>query len=286
MVMPPSFLIWSPPYRHTSSGIRALFRLCHHLNRAGYSSAIMTPQREVPAGWRTPLHTGPVGDSIVIYPEIVTGNLARASKVVRWVLNDPGLLGGNTTYPDEEMVFLYDVKKLDVVNRAVSRPLGVERVLWMGLVDPAYIYRDSSVPRDLDCSFTYKGKALSQRFPLPEGRAVALESLTPSMAALGATLRRTRTLYSFDHYSNVLREAVICGCTVRTIDEMGVWHDPRGCDCKPNIAWSDRLAETYAADFHDAAFVERFISEIRRCWEVPLPVTRPPARLAPEPGSP
>jgi hypothetical protein len=299
----PDFLVWAPPYTHRSSGVRALYRLCHHLNSRGHSCAMLvrpavekpaglalsvvrafewrwrrlrqamapgaapTERAEIPAHWRTAIHHGPVGDSIVIYPEVVSGNPFQASKVVRWALNNPGLLGGDTFYPDEELVFVYDPQRLEVVNQAIRTPIGPERVLWMGLVDPDHIYPDQSVPKTIDCSFTHKGHALKARFPLPETAGiVALEDHTSSMAALGDTLRRTRTLYSYDHYSNVLREAAICGCDVRVIGDDGVWHDPRTCDCAVNIVWEPGFAETYAAKFHDSAFVDGFLREVRSRW--------------------
>lgn len=269
---PKVFLIWAPPYTHASSGIRALYRLCHHLNACGYPSAMLaTPGQGLP-DWNCLLHEGPVADSIVIYPEVVGGNPFAADKVVRWALNTPGLIGGDSTYADTEMVFLYDPQKYDEVQRAVRTPLGPDRILWMGLVDPAHIYPDPSVPKVLDCSFTYKGRHLRRQVALPRRRGILpLEDLTPTMAALGDTLRRTRTLYSYDHYSNVLREAVICGCDVRTVDARGNWHDPRTCDCALNIIWDRDLLATYADKFHSHAFVDGFIRELRRRWEVPPP---------------
>ena len=159
-----TFLVWAPPYTHRSSGVRALFRLCHHLNQAGYPSAMVAEPGDALPEWNTPLHSGPVGDSIVIYPEIVSGNPLGARRVIRWALNNPGLLGGDTTYPDEEMVFVYDVQRLAIVNRAVRVPLTQERILWVGLVDPAHIYLDPAVPKTIDCSFTYKGRELREKF--------------------------------------------------------------------------------------------------------------------------
>ena len=38
--MHPTFLIAAPNYTHKSAGVRALYRLCHHLNVAGYSAAV------------------------------------------------------------------------------------------------------------------------------------------------------------------------------------------------------------------------------------------------------
>ncbi len=326
-----TFLIWAHAYTHRSSGVRALYRLCHHLNMAGYKSAMLVrpldqskwdrrfsylplgsrllatarrsrrfagrlrrrvtrkeaPARpQAPLGWKTPIHDGPIGKSIVVYPEVVSGNPFRARKVIRWALHVPGRIGGDTSYPDDELVFCYDPQRLDDVNRAVNTKLGAERVLRFGLMDPTHIYPDPSVPKTIDCSFTHKGRELKKRFPLPDGgNVVALEDLTPTMAALGDTLRRTRTLYSYDHYSRLLAEAVICGCDVKVIGADGTWHDPRTCDCALNILWPPGFEDTYAAQFHDGSFVPGFIRAVRRRWHVPEP--RVPMRgssLPPEPS--
>ncbi len=296
-----TFLIVAPRYTHRSSGVRALYRLCHHLNHAGYPAAVVAwnglrgsrhqesafrrlggaGYRVARALWRligpadlspwdVPGYRGPACDAIVIYPEVVPGNPLRASKVVRWVLNSPGLLGGDAVYPDSEMLFAYDLQKLPDINAAVSQPIGAGRVLWVGLVDPAHIYPDASVPKVLDCSFTHKGSALRRKFPLGPGAPMKrLEDLTPTMAALGDTLRRTRTLYSYDHYSNLLREAAISGCVVRVPDARGVWHDPEGCDCPLNILWTPGFRDTYAARFHDRGFVPGFVEQLAARWAVP-----------------
>ncbi len=70
-------------------------------------------------GWLTPVHTGPAGDSIVLYPEVVSGNPLKAAKVVRWTLNSPGLLGGDAHYADDEMVFVFNPTRLALVSRSV-----------------------------------------------------------------------------------------------------------------------------------------------------------------------
>lgn len=270
MRMHPTFLIWAPNYSHRSSGVRALYRLCHHLNTAGYPSAMLADRGEPMPPWDAPLHAGPVGDSIVIYPEIVEGNPLGARRVVRWLLSAPraGFFGA------DDMIFVYDPLQRERFARVLGTTLGPARVLWMGLVDPGCIYPDATVPRTIDCSFVHKGRALAERFALPHAGILPIETLTPTMAALGETLRRTRTLYSYDHYSNLLREAVISGCEVRTIDREGRWHDPRTCDCSPNILWHENLAGDYVRHFHDGRFVRGFVRELRTRWRVPGPAWR------------
>lgn len=278
--MQPNFLIAAPSYTHMSAGIRALYRLCHHLNVAGYSASV-TP---FPGGridtlpdWITPLHEGSVGDSIVVYPEIVSGNPLNARKVVRWVLNNPGLLGGDNFYADDEMVFVFNPARLSIASRAVSKPLGPSRVLFLGLVDPAYIYPDATVAKTIDCCYTQKGRALRKRLQFANQPKLApIEEITPTMASLGEVLRRTRTLYSYDHASNVLKEAAISGCQVLVLHEDGQLLDPETCGCAYNIHWEPGYREGYAQRFSDSSFIHDFIRELRTRWDLPASVAQGP----------
>lgn len=305
-----NFIIYAPPFTNRSSGVRALYRLCHHLNISGQSAQMFVPEkvRSVPApkilkalvtkvapapalkilkalftkvapasalsrtrvpmtdGWLTPFCDGPIHQSdIVIYPEVVSGNPLSAHRVVRWMLHEPGRLGGTKSFAKREVVFVYDRQKLPFARKATPRAVEDRHVLWTGLIDPAYIHNNGTVCRDLTLSFEHKGAGLQAKFKLdPALGAVRLEDLTPSYQALGEVLRRTRCLYSYDHYSNLLREAVLCGCEVRTIDAAGNWHDPRTCTCPENIDWSTGRPDSYAQEFESNAFVAGFLVELER----------------------
>jgi hypothetical protein len=268
----PRFLIVAPDFTHRSAGVRALYRLCHHLNQSGYLSAVIPiPGNKIKnhSPWKVFGYNGSVDGTVVIYPEIISGNPYKASKVVRWVLNDPGLLGGEKHYDDNEVVFVYDPNKIEIVNKAIKKPVGAERVLWVGVVDPDIIYPDLETEKIFDCSFTSKGHALANKFPIdPSSGIKRLEDLTPDYASLGDVLRKTSTLYSFDHYSNLLREAFICGCDVKVINEKGVWHDPTKCDCKLNIVWHPEIREIYKTQFYDSSVVDNFIAQLPSSWSV------------------
>lgn len=288
-----NFIIYAPGFTNRSSGVRALYRLCHHLNMFGQSAQMFVPKVfsapvpaiplagfpkvmpapahertrvHLPDGWLTPFCDAPIQqDDIVIYPEVAYGNPLSAQKVVRWVLHEPGRLGGTSSYAKSEVVFVYDWQKMPVARKATPRAIEDQHVLWTGLIDPAYIHNNDTVRRDLILSFGHKGAALQARFPLdPALGAVRLEDVTPSYQALGEVLRRAQCLYSYDHYSNLLREAVLCGCEVRTIDAAGNWHDPRTCTCPENIDWSKGRPESYAKEFESNDFVAGFISELAR----------------------
>lgn len=269
----PAFLIVAPSFTHKSAGIRALYRLGCHLNTAGYSAAMTPMGRRIDdlPDWPVAVHDGPAEDSIVIYPEVVSGNPLKADKVVRWTLNTPGLIGGDTFYSDEEMVFVCNPMQLATVSKSVSKPLTSDRVLSVGLIDPAHIYPDPSAERTTDCFFTHKGAGIRAQWPLPnEANLQSIEEVTPTMASLGDVLRRTRTLYSYDHKSTILKEAVICGCRVLVVHEDGRLLDPETCGCiENNVFWGDGFRESYAQKYHDSTFVDAFIRELTTRWQVP-----------------
>jgi hypothetical protein len=95
------------------------------------------------------------------------------------------------------------------------------------------------------------------------------------MRALGDLLRRTRTLYSYDHQSYILKEALICGCEIRVVHEGGQLLDPRACSCAINLDWSDSVLETYAQDFDDPRFVRPLIEQVTKRWPDALLDLRP-----------
>lgn len=268
----PRFLIVTPNFTHRSAGVRALFRLCHHLNCTGYPSAVIPiPGKSIDdySPWNVFGYKGEIDNAVVIYPEIISGNPYDAEKVVRWVLNEPGLLGGEKYYADNEIVFVYDPQKINIANTAIKTPIGLERVLWVGVVDPSVIYPDDKVEKTIDCSFYNKGHYLSTQFPLDPSLGVKrIKDITPDADSLGNVLRQTRTLYSYDHYSNILREAVICGCEVRVIDSKGIWHNPEHCDCKLNIIWAPNFRQTYKKQFYDSSVVNNFISQLPSSWSI------------------
>jgi hypothetical protein len=249
--------------------VRALYRLCHHLNSAGYSAAIqpLFGPIECTTAWSTPVHLGPTMDSIVIYPEIVVGNPLNARRVVRWTLNNPGLLGGETRYSHDEMVFTFNPDRLAIVSAAAGEDLGQNRVLRVELIDPMYIYPDFSVPKTIDCFFVHKGPKVRTEI-LTEAGLVRVEDNTPTMQRLGELLRRTRTLYSYDHASTILKEAAICGCRVLVVHDDGRLLDPETCGCAHNVHWDEGFRVNYAKKFNDSSFIYEFIRELSTRWVV------------------
>ena len=142
------YIIAAPKYVRKSAGIRVLHRLCHDLNRRGETAYIaIYPQflfhdirNSTAPELNTPLITQELLDTllaqgrtpIVVYSESLGGNPFNAPIVVRYVMNYIGLLGGDTQFPADEIIYVY--------SRYLARHAGVgeERILFMPVSDTEF----------------------------------------------------------------------------------------------------------------------------------------------------
>jgi hypothetical protein len=105
---------------------------------------------------------------------------------------------------------------------------------------------------------------------------VCIDRSTPSYQHLGDLLRRTKTLYSYDHATLLFHEALISGCEILQVHRDGLVVDPRTCsrEGRPcatfeNDSWpAADLVKTYVAQWHDTTpaqvFAERVLTEFSR----------------------
>lgn len=213
------YYIVAPRYVQNSAGIRVLHLLCHWLNRLGERAYI------VPLGQYdqltspdllTPLltpelvahHTAQGRMPIVVYPEVARGNLLNADCVVRYVLNVPGLLGGDQTYPSEEMVWAYSQQLAEMCER-------FDGVLHMPVIDQNVFYPVDSQVRSGAVFYAAKFQTIHGQkvFGLPDD-AVEItrgqpKSQTP--AEIARLLQSAEVFYCFENTA-LATEAVLCGC--------------------------------------------------------------------------
>lgn len=213
---------------------------------------------------------------MVLYPEIVIGNLLGAKRVVRWTLNYPGILGGALSYPPEEMTFVWDARMLERVSVAAGESLDASRVLTVPVIDPEFIYPDPAVQKDIDSVFIHKGRRVRESFMLPnEHEMVCIDEHARTLRELGALLRRTRRLHSYDHATMIFHEALVSGCELIQVHADGTMNDPRECGMRnrscalqETTTWPapDRLIETYAAEWSNPEPIRRFAQVVATRW--------------------
>ena len=208
------YIIWSPPYTHTSGGISVLHYLCHLLNEGGYSAYISSagnPSWNEKGISRVDLDKKMKEGAIAVYPEIVKGNPYNSQRVVRWVLYLPGVIGGDKEYDPSEAVFCYDARFCDAAKS--DRLFAVD-------IDECTEFIDKGNPRKGNLLWVGKGRDMKRSVvQVPVKEITYGEPKT--RAELVDWYNGAELLYSFDNMTRVINEARLCGCPVRLYPRQG-----------------------------------------------------------------
>lgn len=215
--------IYSPPWRHDSAGIRVLHQLCDLLNRAGAPSwvVISNPSSEPFTNPRlaTPVLSQELADHheaaglrpTVIYSETVPGNPLGARRVVRYVLNFPGLLGGAPSFYAGEFLLAYSLR--------IAEALGGCSTLFIPAVDLEEL---DALPEELRKSMTPLVYAAKHRAFVGEpdlaGIPDAIEIHRGGRAGQARSqvlkeLKAAPVLYCFEN-STIATESILLGTPV------------------------------------------------------------------------
>jgi hypothetical protein len=210
-----NWVIANPGWSDTSNGILMLFRLCHYLNEFG-ENAFMLANEGIPD--EKPGHGLNVGKSITrkeyealdpaktvaVYPEMVYGNPLDAKIVVRWILNTPGVAGGDGKFDAGDFIFIYS----DYFKSAGSAVDGK-----MTIYNPYFEnFTDDGQPRQRTCYMIRKG----WQKPLVHHPKDAL--LIDDYGEKGGNdylrqcFNRFETFITYDHATLACVQAALCGC--------------------------------------------------------------------------
>ena len=204
------YLIVSPPYYPSSAGVRMLHALCHYLNESGYEAYIATDVVNPEWNEKTcPLQifSRLIYEGITIYPEIISGNPFGAKVVVRYILNHPGLLGGDKEYDPSEILFTCNGETL---RQYVPSD---DRILCIPLIED--YFRDEELPRKGGCFYVGKGYNVP-RIPKTEGMK---EIVGMDRKEVANILKTSEVLYTYDNFSLIIEEAKKCGCPIVIVGE-------------------------------------------------------------------
>ncbi|MBA4318552.1 MAG: hypothetical protein C0412_09135 [Flavobacterium sp.] len=215
----PGYVICAPDYTENSAGIRCLYMLCDLLNKQGYDSYIAYSNHT------TNLLNAPlisissarkkvrIENYIAVYPEIIIGNPLGARKVVRWVLNKPGFLGGDEVYNEEECVFVYSKFYVPYVKNKI------DGMLFMPTIDENIFHNNKNTAntRSLQCYYVGKSSYINGYFD--KNKVFEITRTTPHKKDLGKLFRSSNLLYCFDNCTALIFEAILCGCPVVIIPD-------------------------------------------------------------------
>lgn len=217
------YYIVAANYVRTSAGIKSLHMLCHALNRRG-ERAYMILHPHYPAShgfhtdWLTPVLTSRVIQSdfergltpITIYPETIPGNLFNAPLVVRYVMNYPGLLGGDIKYDPNEILLAYSKNLADSVGCGDS-------VLFIPASDTNIFTPEPRQKRSGTCfsAVKYKYYHGGELFPETRDSVEITRDLpdSPVSVEIADIFRRSELFYCYEN-SALIIEALLCECPV------------------------------------------------------------------------
>lgn len=226
MVVRPNYAIYAPSYNGNSGGIIFLHRLAETLQEIGESVCfipwrhgirnralnmirrrkfVLAPGVDIPVAAIGDLNE----DTIVVYPEIVSGNPLGAKNVARWIMYKPGLLNGPTEFDKDEIFFASSDFSDDV-----SITGGAQRLV-LYLVNP--VYRDfGQKKRSGTCYMLRKGHDRPLVHDLNGSRQV--DSL--SHQELVQVFNECEVFICYDDATMYSQYAAICGCLSIVIP----WH--------------------------------------------------------------
>ena len=192
------YLIRTPEFRVDSGGIRVMWGLYGWLLAKG-QIVLLNTKANVP--------------SIGIYPEIYHGNELNATKIVRYILQKPGLMGQGTPGIDLKVGPLhFDESDEKYVFSKVYDEWGLDNdhVLFLPILD-LNTFKDLKLKRN-KIAF-YIGKGVNFNFHPSEAVEITRD-MTRNQEALAYFLNECQTLYVYDMMSAIMECARLCGCKV------------------------------------------------------------------------
>lgn len=192
------YLIRTPAFDPRSGGIRVMWALYGHLLAKG-QVAFTNTQIDIP--------------SIGIYPEIYRGNDMVASKVVRYILQKPGMMG--TT--DETGQFRAGLTQFDksdeiYVFSKIYDEWGVDddHILFIPVID-LHTFYDQKRKRTKVAYYVGKGQ---NKFKHPVNAIEITREMAIDQQVLANTLNECQQLFVYDPISAIMEVARLCGCGV------------------------------------------------------------------------
>lgn len=243
------YYIMAKQYNGSSAGILVLHLLCHHLNMKGYPAFLATfgeINYKTKPGLVTPILDEAIIDfhhknnqnPIVIYPDIVKGNPLNANCVVRYLLNYPGLLGGDSEFSKDDVIFTYTKK--------IAQKMGAQdsQILFIPISNTDIFYPpEDDIKRSGSCFYASKYQSFhnGKLFDITKDSVEITRQLPDSQTTeeVAELLRKSEVFYTYEDTS-LIAEAILCGCPAVMVKNQFFNADP--------LASCELGSEGWAAD--------------------------------------
>ncbi|QFR42553.1 WavQ [Sulfurimonas xiamenensis] len=247
------FIVYAPPFNENSGGVMALHKLCDLLNESEETAYLYLEFRKplitdhesllmkilyplrlfkyyflkfVPTSYGKNLFLNTpriiygikknIDNTVVIYPEIVSGNPLEVKNVVRWLLHKPGFHTGEINYGKSDIYFFYQV----IFNDPTINPYDdhLLSVLWVR--DDIYKKTNFGERKGI-CYMLRKGK--NRKITHDTENSILLDG--KSHGEVAKVMNECEYFISYDMETMYSQYAVLCGCKSIVIPEKGVSKD-------------------------------------------------------------
>jgi hypothetical protein len=139
---------------------------------------------------------------MMVYPEIVNGNPNGAKYVTRWLLNTPGVCGGNGIFDDNDLIYKY----YDYFQAPDETKVKGELRTFNLKLDQFY---NKNLKREGECYIIKKGKnkVLDKHHP----QSINIDTYIND-DYLVEIFNTKETFISYDSMCFHLQQAALCGC--------------------------------------------------------------------------
>lgn len=213
-----NFLMYTPQqYTHKSGGVKTNYYLCHLINQTEHK-CFVTKQGN--PSWDNPIL---IDDKIdyTILPEIIPNTTKEMGNIVRWCLNFPGKLGGDTIYPDHEMIWYYH----DSIYSTIKNKCDITNKLFIPSLDKSEyeIMYAKTIPA---CCYVGKGRLYPEKMnvelPIKNIPTITIHQPSEKQDVI-AIMQSSKIMYSYDNYTIATTEALLCGCEVFVLNDQLQW---------------------------------------------------------------
>lgn len=204
------FYIWAPAFTPFSGGIMVLYKLADKMSLIGEDVTIVTKNKN-----NFPVKN--FDQSVAIYPEIVNGNPFGSATVVRWILNTPGVCGGDGIYQPDDIVFKY-ADDYSIPDESMNRGL----LTVFNIKDTRkFTNKNKHIPGTV-CHLVRKGTGKKQIYHSDHSLCIDNYSNKGGHDYLRTIFDQYETFVSYDHATFISVQAALSGCLSIVIPQEGL----------------------------------------------------------------